>query len=160
MTVLNWASKGILVSVLGNAVIPKFTGNSIGEVADGLNDSLSPDSKIFAIWSFIYGSILFGSYSNNNIGFSNIDKSPSIKKTFLYGTTAFNILWIYLWTSKRTELASISLFGLSGTLIYVLFRKKYWEIFENNRRLLFGNGISTYAIWSLYASLINISFIL
>ena len=120
MTKLNWASKGILVSVLGNGLIPKITGNSIGKISDEQDGSLSPDRRIFGIWGFIYGSILVGAYSNNNLNFSDINKSTNIKKTFLYGASSFNMLWIYLWTSNQPELASISLFGLSGTLIYVL----------------------------------------
>lgn len=160
---LNWASTGISTQIIGNYLIPILNNKSIGEISNRQDDSFNPNNKIFGIWTIIYGSILFSSLFNQNKNFSNDNLNSSIKNIFLYGTTSFNLLWVYLWTKNKTKLSSITLFGLTGTLIYILFNKNYWETIKDtfkNGAGLFSNGLSAYAIWTLTASFINLSLVL
>ena len=136
-----------VLTIIGNGVIPRLMGKSIGKVSDERKIMANPSGFTFAIWSLIYIGLLYLSVSLY-MGWSEWGDTSIILFSL---SCILNCAWIILWISEFFTAAAITIFLMIVSLLGI------WIINLPSNDVIGQNIVATYIGWLIGAFALNIS---
>ena len=145
----------IIVNFLANAL--PLNGLNTGEISDRFNILFVPAGYVFSIWGLIYLSLtIYAVYQ----ALPAQRENPRLQKTgwLFVGSSAANILWVFLWHYEVFELTILAMLAILGLLIGIYLKMEIGKSeVSKTEKWLAQMPFSLYLGWISVATIANTS---
>lgn len=119
--ILNMVAFVAILVVNGLAGSVGINGVMTGQVSDDIPSLFTPAGYVFAIWGLIY--LGLAGYTVYQALPAQRDRSPVEGVGYWFiASSAFNVIWLFLWHYRQFALSMLAMLGLLGSLIAVYVR--------------------------------------